>query len=433
MAFSERFSERSTQLWTEGRKKDERENPVRSGGGESRLGALDEPPTSSTSRALTNALHTRERHDRRGVPRGARGRRRRPHGLGATRIGGGAGKKSAAESAADAATAARDKSKNDAKHGKKSKTSKADARDDRVDAKDAKDAKLSPVERCEKRIRAAKRATRSELSVSGGEWAKNGYAGDPDVLSTANLGDDVPRISAKTVSVREFRERFENPRLPCIITDAMDHWPAMRTWTYDGFLDRFANHKFKVGADDDGYAVRLKFAHIHHYVTCATDDSPGKVTADGDDSPLYIFDGGFGDKDGSKPLLDDYDVPAYFREDLYGIAGEKRRPPYRWVVIGPPRSGSSVHVDPLATSAWNALISGRKRWCLFPPNAGLTKPDLKPKGVGLDGRASRGSDECTRARGATSGGFYETDPCRWTSCRTRARSCTCRTGGGTPC
>ena len=108
-----------------------------------------------------------------------------PMDLGPHESAGVPGKKSAAESAADAATAARDKSKNDAKHGKKSKTSKADARDDRVDAKDAKDAKLSPVERCEKRIRAAKRATRSELSVSGGEWAKNGYAGDPDVLSTS--------------------------------------------------------------------------------------------------------------------------------------------------------------------------------------------------------------------------------------------------------
>jgi histone arginine demethylase JMJD6 len=134
-----------------------------------------------------------------------------------------------------------------------------------------------------------------------------------------------------------------------------------------------------VGSDDDGYAVRLKFSHIHHYV-----NDPEHMR---DDSPLYIFDGSFGDKEGSKPLLRDYAVPEYFREDLFGIVGEKRRPPYRWVVIGPPRSGSSVHVDPLATSAWNALISGRKRWCLFPPSPTLKKPHLKPKGIGLDGES----------------------------------------------
>ena len=271
-------------------------------------------------------------------------------------------------------SAAADKAKHDAKYDKK----KSKGRDkDKED--DDKWSKLTPLERCEKRLRAAKRATRSELSVSGGEWTKHGYADDPDVLSVANLGDDVPRISAREVSVAEFRERFEKPRLPCVITDAMEGWAANEAWTIDNLKARFGDHRFKVGSDDDGYAVRLKFDHIHHYLT-----DPAHAR---DDSPLYIFDGSFGDKDGSKPLLDDYAVPAYFKEDLFGIAGEKRRPPYRWVVIGPPRSGSSVHVDPLATSAWNALISGRKRWCLFPPTRGLTKAKLKPKGVGLDGES----------------------------------------------
>ena len=86
--------------------------------------------------------------------------------------------------------------------------------------------------------------------------------------------------------------------------------------------------------------------------------------ANDDDSPLYVFDSTFGNDELGKKILEDYEPPPHFAGDLNELAPARHRAPYRWFLYGPKRSGSSVHIDPLATSAWNTLISGCKRWAL---------------------------------------------------------------------
>lgn len=33
------------------------------------------------------------------------------------------------------------------------------------------------------------------------------------------------------------------------------------------------------------------------------------------------------------PILNHFQVPPYFRDDLLKYAGEKKRPPYRWLMF----------------------------------------------------------------------------------------------------
>jgi len=167
----------------------------------------------------------------------------------------------------------------------------------------------------------------------------------------------------------------------------------------------------------------------------------------------------YGSDSVARSLLHDYAVPPHFPEDLFSLVGERRRPPYRWFLLGPARSGTCVHIDPLGTSAWNTVIQGRKRWVLFPPEVSKSiakGTDVLRKGED-DESVNFFVDLLPRLREKYVEPFwplfFDVAPCSshfalcphyvynvgtrrcrwWSSCKGPGRRCSCPGGGGTGC
>lgn len=195
------------------------------------------------------------------------------------------------------------------------------------------------------------------------------------------LPKNLPMIlDARTVDKDEFTSNYEAKEIPCVIKNIPygydgaqgegERWAAIDNWLLPALDDSedLRERVFKCGEDDDGHSIKIKLKYFLRY-----------LQANRDDSPLYIFDSGFDEDRRAKSILRDYRVPCYFDDDLFRLVSESRRPPYRWFLVGPERSGTCVHIDPLATNAWNTLIEGQKRWVLFPPHV----PKHIVKGRGL--------------------------------------------------
>ena len=185
-------------------------------------------------------------------------------------------------------------------------------------------------------------------------------------LAAAQAVDNIARIPAAGLADRDLGAA------PVMLTGGCEAWPAMG-WGVDGLMERFGADEFAVGDTNSSVPVPLA-----DYVAYAR----GAVAA-ADDNPLYLFETLLDEGQGATAVHDaiaaGYTPPIGEELDLLSVAPEGARPGYRWILVGAPRSGSNIHVDPFATSAWNTCLAGHKRWVLFHPET--EERWLKPAGA----------------------------------------------------
>ena len=227
---------------------------------------------------------------------------------------------------------------------------------------------------------------------------------------------EVPKLD---LTPDEFLEQFEEPNKPVILKNIANKWPLFQLLNND-FKNLY--HKmdeiFEPQTEDmsQGHMMSTENASVASVPMFECEGFQMSIpqyvqyaTTQEDERPVYLFDPYFqqylkksqkqrttkrnrfdeiGQQSDNKEAGDNYDQedqkretedrqtnepcelwhnpPHFARDDLFKHLGEETRPFYQWLIAGPKRGGSSFHIDPNMTNAWNACLTGRKRWLLFP-------------------------------------------------------------------
>ena len=211
------------------------------------------------------------------------------------------------------------------------------------------------------RMEKVKSKHRTDIKAS--DWAISKYA-DSDICERLSMLDEtqagfhsVDVIHASSLTPGTFFQHFLQLKKPVLVRGCFEDWPAAMDdrWSLPRLEKRFKHTMFKVGEDDNGRKLKVKMKTFMDYLRHQRDDSP-----------VYLFESGM--EGCTQSLRDDYSIPSLFPDDFLNLVGREYKPPHRWFCIGPKRSGTTVHRDPMGTAAWNAVTLGSKRWVLFEPS-----------------------------------------------------------------
>lgn len=156
-------------------------------------------------------------------------------------------------------------------------------------------------------------------------------------------------------SVTEFLNNYAFKSRPVILEGITDDWAASTKWTWEYVQDQFGSN--------------IQFAK-----KCRNKAEPGKsftiteyieyMRNNNDADPFYLKNCQF---HRNTELINDYPLPEYL-QSWHVALPEDSRPFLSWLYLASKDTFSSIHLDIFNTSAWNAVISGKKLWLFYHPD-----------------------------------------------------------------
>jgi len=188
--------------------------------------------------------------------------------------------------------------------------------------------------------------------------------------------DTLVRVSCD-IGVEEFTERFVRRREPAMLTGCMAGWAA-NNWTAHSLMSWRSQDTWRTdfvlrNGDERAIQMNLNVQHLRE-----VDLSGGWLVSDealtgeevlrlldSEDAAVRVFDTVTSHPRAPQGVTSEkWDVhanwewPQPIQEDLlrHALNGTA----YNWIVLSEEGTGASLHHDPVATDAWNALIHGHK-------------------------------------------------------------------------
>lgn len=148
-------------------------------------------------------------------------------------------------------------------------------------------------------------------------------------------------------------ENFRFSKKPVLVKNLIDDWPALEKWTMDFFDSNYGGISEFVSRSDSKLNTEDKHFSLSEYISYAKNSD--------DDNPYY-FKSQF---HRTTSLYKDYNQPILYPCWYSQISLQKRKYELSWIYVGAKGTFSEMHLDIWNSSAWNALISGKKLWVFY--------------------------------------------------------------------